>query len=285
MTNFSNLEYELIDHERKLETNTTTTPSPIDLDDIFHRNTQSNLVSTKTRRNSNINSSNGINVPQSLNNTTNDIKTNFTCLIDRNRLVKYTSQSKSFHTFPQSTSIIANMNNFYELLQSMPELSKLEINKKGYTYSYLKQNVVTLSSTTLQQHNSSLANPSENTNNNNNGRSSSTSTTNATTNNNNKNELDKQSTILSKSKSFSTLLNTSNNYDNKSINSRKSVLNEIVDLKSSKSQPQPQILRSNVNSRLRPPSVISNGSNFSVTSPLLGYLQYGDVLIKCNSLS
>jgi hypothetical protein len=134
VTNFSNLEYELIDHERKLESNATT-PTPNDLDDIFHRTTPSNTVMTKTsRKNSSlINNSNGINVPQALptNNNNNDNVyqnlSNFTCLIDRNRLVKYTSKSKSFHTFPQSTSIIANMNNFYELLQSMPELSKLEI--------------------------------------------------------------------------------------------------------------------------------------------------------------
>jgi len=33
----------------------------------------------------------------------------------------------------------------------------------------------------------------------------------------------------------------------------------------------------------RPASTISNGSIFSMTSPLLNYLQYGDVLIKCNA--
>lgn len=61
----------------------------------------------------------------------------FSCLIDRTRNVKYSSTSQpnakpkqaanNAASTTASSSLVANVNLFYELLQSMPELSKLEI--------------------------------------------------------------------------------------------------------------------------------------------------------------
>ena len=105
--------------------------SVADLDEIFHN--QSYINSNISGGGSNSNSGNSsISQPLSPTSSTsqlvsNSANTNFTCIIDRNRLIKYTSKSKSTHVLPQSTSIISNVNIFYELLQSMPELSKLEI--------------------------------------------------------------------------------------------------------------------------------------------------------------
>jgi hypothetical protein len=152
VTNFSNLEYELMEHERKLDLTTTT---PVTTNQINSSNNQANGQNNPFRRysflsvaeldeifhnqsyiNSNINGGNTSittqpPLPSSLSptspSTSNSANTNFTCIIDRNRMIKYTSKSKSAHVFPQSTSIISNVNIFYELLQSMPELSKLEI--------------------------------------------------------------------------------------------------------------------------------------------------------------
>jgi hypothetical protein len=182
----------------------------------------------------------------------------------------------------------------------------------------LKQNVVTLSSTTLQQHNSNISplanqtNPSENStnanlnnNNTNLGRSSTTSILTNASINNNSNEIDynKQLTTVTKSKSFSTFNTQVTNYSSNASVRRSATLEsdatsrhsihvsddnfqfEIVDK---------PIIMSNVPivnkqqrgvSNARPASTISNGSIFSMTSPLLNYLQYGDVLIKCNATS
>ncbi len=98
--------------------------SVADLDEIFHN---------PSYINSSINGGNGSilqsssSSPSTLPLASNAPNSNFTCIIDRNRLIKYTSKSKSAHVMPQSISIISNVNIFYELLQSMPELSKLEI--------------------------------------------------------------------------------------------------------------------------------------------------------------
>ena len=184
--------------------------------------------------------------------------------------------------------------------------------KKGYTYSYLKQNVVTLSSTTLQQHNSkqsisplaNQSNPSENTNTNTNsienfaGRSAS-STILANLNS----DIDKlqQTTAFrshsTKSKSFSsTTLTTSNannaDIDTKSISSRKSFQYEIVDKPIALMMTNKQNQRINVASPVSqvnstPTNTVNmrSASTASITSSVLNYLQYGDVLIKCNSLT
>ena len=127
MTNFSNLEYELMDYERKIDSSTTSNshfaashnssanadrkPSFIavntqDLDDIFNSPSGASSSSPASAA---------------------SLSNNFACVIDRNRLLKYTFKSKSSHALPQSTAVISNVNIFYELLQSMPELSKLEI--------------------------------------------------------------------------------------------------------------------------------------------------------------
>ena len=197
----------------------------------------------------------------------------------------------------------------------------------------MKQNVVTLSSTTLQQHNSNISplanqtNPSENStnanlnnNNTNLGRSSTTSILTNASINNNSTEIDyikqqqpsssslsasssKQLTTATKSKSFSTFNTQVTNYSNNASMRRSATLEsdatsrhsihvsddnfqfEIVD----KPIIMPNVPMVNKQQRgvsnARPASTLSNGSTFSMTSPLLNYLQYGDVLIKCNATS
>lgn len=150
------------------------------------------------------------------------------------------------------------------------------------------------------------------------GRSSTTSiVTNSSLNNNNEFDSNKQKLLSSssklnnatKSKSFSTL--TTNNNSSISSNnlgssirrsatvesdatSRRSVQLsnenfqfEIVDKPIyATNLPTPTSLQKNNrfgSVSTRPASTFSNGSVFSLTSPLLNYLQYGDVLIKCNA--
>ena len=184
--------------------------------------------------------------------------------------------------------------------------------KKGNAYSYLKQNVVTLSSTTLQQHNSNSNNnltqsqpaplASQHSQNTGEGAShlsdfsvqSLSTTANGSSSQNVANDADKQSlsslSRASKSKSFSTMSASARKSsmaenDARSVSGRKSVQTnsssekfqfEIVD--------KPILVKQQTRAN-RPASAVSNGSNFSLTSPLLNYLQYGDVLIKCVSLN
>ncbi len=93
MTNFSNLEYEFIDEERRSEFGLE----------------QASFTSTSD-----------------LNNTS-----QYACIIDRNRTIKplpnnlnIKTKSKQFNLTPLITT---NMNLFYELMQSMPEISKMQI--------------------------------------------------------------------------------------------------------------------------------------------------------------
>lgn len=97
VSTFSNLEYELIDQERR--------------QDVARKSHSSHF-------------------PTFLGGTAEPLNSIYSCLIDRNRIVKYTStsnQSKSKNSQPQTSNFLANVNLFYELLQSMPELSKFEI--------------------------------------------------------------------------------------------------------------------------------------------------------------
>ena len=81
----------------------------------------------------NLNEAYNLNANYSSSNTNNSA---YYCIVDRNRLIKYSStsssglsklKSASSNVLPQSSSIISNINLFYDLLQSMPELSKVEI--------------------------------------------------------------------------------------------------------------------------------------------------------------
>ena len=201
-----------------------------------------------------------------------------------------------------------------------------EISKKGYAYSFLKQNVVTLSSTTLQQqdqpHNPkqqrdasplvSQTNSSEHAHESllsSTGVRSVSATTNYNASLNNAHEQTARA-HTSAATSSANNANVADVIDTKSIASgRKSFQYEIVDKptpltsmnKQTQLQQQQQLQQQLQRQRsfnhlaagnhtlsstnLRSASLVSSLSNVSSASPLLNYLQYGDVLIKCNSLS
>jgi hypothetical protein len=117
VTNFSNLEFELIEQERQIETKAP----------------RLSLTDSLTIGAGNLASS-----------TPNE-SFNYWCIVDRNRLVRDSYCSSSGVTTPSTPPGVAtktiqqlqqqqlpplianNINTFYELIQSIPELSKLSI--------------------------------------------------------------------------------------------------------------------------------------------------------------
>ncbi len=155
MSNFSNLEYELIEEDRNLDARY----SPAN---VLSPRSSSTSSSPSSSSSSPYNESLNTSLNQSMINTSqssssnNDINTFFSCVIDRNRIIKHSQSysskqqqlkqsmnsstnsitvnpnngsnlSTSFHLANQPTAIVSNVNLFYELIQAMPELSKLQI--------------------------------------------------------------------------------------------------------------------------------------------------------------
>jgi hypothetical protein len=64
----------------------------------------------------------------SINNTNNNQTNNAPCcIIDRNRMIKYASPIFQNQILNKPTRLMSNLNLFYELIKSMPELSNFEV--------------------------------------------------------------------------------------------------------------------------------------------------------------
>lgn len=121
VTNFSDLEYEFMDQESRQQQASDSSMGIQSMDSSL-ANMNATVAAATTTSSSAGNDS---------------VNSSYSCIVDRHRIIKHSSatatvaaggkQTNKTKQLTLTPAIASNMNLFYELMQAMPELSKLQI--------------------------------------------------------------------------------------------------------------------------------------------------------------